>query len=497
MEKLIGIDVGTTNLKIRIYDREGKICEERSVPTPFYPDQYGGVYKPEEVFHSLVEGISGMDPLLKRDVMSISVSSFAEVMVGLAEDLHPAIDSLAFFDSRTNSQFESFKEPRPLQEVYETSGLFPYHIYSFYKLLWHRQAERERFQRVRHWTSMSGYILFALSGELSFDYSLASRTMLFDQRTRSWDEYALKCAGVDKEKMAPLVPSAHLLGEIKDDVASQCGLPRETKVVSGGHDHLCAALAAGVFREGRVLVSTGTTESCTVALERVPQVDVEKLERPFCWGQHTAFPNLYAMHGIFSGGYSVDWILKILEADYQFLETIPSPGKGSLPLFIPYLLGADYHGARGAFLNLEGKTGRREIIQGLVAGLCFEYRNVWESIIHTLGIPVTRMTNVGGASKNRYWMRIKASVLGHDLVVPSDIEGSCKGAALLAGIGCGIYKTPDEAYEKTFAVDTIYSPEPVLQETMEGWYQRYKNILPEIRVINRKIAEEKRETRRY
>lgn len=491
MEKLIGVDVGTTNLKIRIYDRQGEICEERSVPTPFYPDQHGGVYRPEELFHALVQGIAGMNPSFKKDVVAISVSSFAEVMVGLNDAMRPALDSLAFFDSRTTSQFESFSDHRSMQEIYETTGLFPYHIYSFYKLLWHRQEEEERFYRVRHWTSMSGYILFALGGELSFDYSLASRTMLFDQRTRLWDEHALQYAGVDVGYMAPLVPSGSLLGEIKNEVASHCALPRSVKVVSGGHDHLCAALAAGVFREGRVLVSTGTTESCTVALERVPQVEVAKLERPFCWGQHTAFPNLYAMHGIFSGGYAVDWILKILESDYRILETIPLPGQGNLPLFIPYLLGADYEGARGAFLNLKGKSGRQEIVQGLVAGLCFEYRNVWESIIHTLCIPVKRMTNVGGASKNRYWMRVKASVLGHDLVVPSDTEGSCKGAALLAGIGCGVYQDADDAYGMTFREDTVYSPDPALRDILETWYRRYENILPEIRVINQKLSEEK------
>ncbi|MEI6156895.1 MAG: FGGY-family carbohydrate kinase [Atribacterota bacterium] len=484
---LLGIDVGTTNTKVLIYDETGNRQAENSFPTPFYPDLFGGRYRPEEIFQKLVDTIRMFPSDSKKEIVALSISSFAEVMVGLDESMQPITKSLVWYDSRTEPQFQEMKKVIDDSEVYARTGISPQHKYSFYKMLWHRQNEKEIFDHVRHWTSMSGYLLGALSGVLSCDYSLASRTMLFEQQTGKWSDELVSLTGVSAETMPPLVPSGLVLGTIKKEVAQATGLPEEVQVVTGGHDHLCAALSVGVFHRGRVLISTGTTESLTMARDEAPKIELKSMERPFTWGHHTAYPAYYTMNGIYSGGYSVDWMLNILGDSYPCFETLPFPRERKIPIFFPYLLGADYEGARGAFVNLEGSMAREELLQGVMASLCFEYKNVWDVMQNALSITVDQITNVGGGTHNQYWMKMKATVLDHSLVVPRDREGSSKGAALLAGIGSGVYTNPDDAFQKTFHIERIIEPVPEMKEFLQKWYRFYTVLREDIQSLNQKM----------
>jgi sugar (pentulose or hexulose) kinase len=487
MPTLLGIDVGTTNTKVRIYSENGDIFGEKIFTTPFYTDRHSGFYDPEEIFHKLLEAISHFNQPLKKEIVALSVSSFAETMVGLNKKGRAITRSIAWFDICTEVQFKELQNHLNTEEIYSTTGLIPYYIYSFYKLLWHRTNSREVFDQVTHWTSISGYILFALSGELSFDYSLASRTMFFNQQKECWWDKMIELIGIQKENIAGVMPSGIALGKIKKEVSQITGLRPDVLVVTGGHDHLCAALATGVFEKGRVLISTGTTESLTVSLEGIPKATAHSLKRPFWWGHHTASNQFYALNGIYSGGYSVDWILKIINESYHSFEKCSLPMKKSIPLFFPYLRGADYNEARGAFLNLDGEMDEESILQGLIAGLCFELRFVWEEMVNVFTLSVKEVTNAGGGSKNNFWMEMKATILNHDIIVPKDIEGSSKGAALIAGIGCGIYSDVDTAYKMTFKIDHVYKPKTRLIEKLDGWYHVYESLLEDIKGINVKI----------
>ena len=487
MNSLLGIDIGTTNTKVIIFNEGGQVIEESSFPTPFYPDEYGGRYQPEEILHKLLAALRDFTPKAKKDVVALSISSFAEVMVGLDASLHPITKSSAWFDSRTDSQFQEMKKRINDANVYRTTGLAPQSKYSFYKLLWHLQSEPEVFHAVRYWVSMSGYLLGALCGVLSFDYSLASRTMLFDQVNRCWSQEMLDLIGVPLSTMAELTPSGMVLGTILKGIAQYTGLPETVQVITGGHDHLCAAVAVGVFKQGRVLISTGTTENLTMALDSIPKLNLSDLKRSFSWGHH-AIPNVYyGMSGIYSGGFSLEWILKLSSETYQFLDSMTMDLPKEIALFFPYLLGADYDGARGAFVNLDGKMEKTDIVKALVASLCFEYKNLWDIMANSLSIQVDRVTNVGGGTRNEFWMQVKAAILGYRVYVPQDKEGSCKGAALLAGIGSGLYHDPEDAFQKTFQLSRVYEPDPVLRDDLLPWYGLYNELREDVRHINEKI----------
>lgn len=483
---LLGIDIGTTNTKLKVYEEEGRSLEEQSFPTPLLCDADGPYYDAEKLFVTLCESMRGFSEPVRRRIRALSVSSFAEVVVGLSEDGAPVNRCIPWYDERTKEEVTTLNlDP---SWVYRTTGLSPHHKYSLYKLLWHRHHERKVFERVHRWTSMSGYVLFALSGELSFDYSLASRTMLFDQYRRSWSRELLEVVGIPEEKMSPLYPSGVTLGTLKEEVAQKSGLPKNTLVVTGGHDHLCAALASGVFQKGWGLISTGTTESLTIPLEKPPSFPEESRGKPFSFGHHVVFPLYYALGGIYSGGYSVDWLLHLLGESYRLFEKTEIRLGYSMPLFFPYLLGGEYEEARGAFLNLWGETDKKDLILGVLCGLCAEYRIIWERMEKELSYRVDHAVNVGGGTQNTTWMFLKATFLGQPIVVPEEKEGSCQGAAFLAGIGAGIYKSPAEVFQKTFQVKEVFEPLESLKEEVHHFFEIYHGVREVLKEANVRLA---------
>ncbi len=487
MACLLGIDIGTTNTKIIIFTENGDIVEERAFPTPFISDEYGGCYQPQEVLNVLLENLKSFSSGAKKEVVALSISSFAEVMVGLDKSLQPITKSPAWFDTRTDTIFQEMKDTIKSDNIYRLTGLSPQSKYSLYKLLWHKKYEPEIFQSVRYWTSMSGYVLAALSGVLSFDYSLASRTMFYDQQNRLWSQELLRIIGVPLEKMPHLTPSGIILDMIKKDIAGFTGLPENLQVVTGGHDHLCAAVAVGVFKQGQVLISTGTTENLTMALDGIPQINLSQLKRSFSWGHHAIPERYYGMSGIYSGGYSLEWFLKLVNENYQYLKEMSQEVPKEVSLFFPYLLGADYDGARGAFINLEGQMEKADLTKSLIISLGFEYKDLWDIMAQNLNIKVERVTNVGGGTQNDFWMKVKSAVLNEKILVPQDKEGSCKGAAILAGMAVGLYNEPEDAYRKTFHLAKIYEPDPELRESLLPWYRLYLELRDDIRHLNEKM----------
>ncbi|MEN3186318.1 MAG: FGGY family carbohydrate kinase [Atribacterota bacterium] len=484
MSVLLGMDIGTTNTKIQVYDQEGRVQAERSFPTPLVEETGERFYSPMGIISQVVEAIASFEKKLLQNVRAMSVSSFAEVMVGVGENGWVLPHSIPWYSDCTKEVFARF--PLDPEEVYWVTGLSPQQKYSLYKLLWHREHEPELFSRVQTWTSMSGFILYYFSGVLSFDYSLASRTMLFDQENRTWWRETCQRAGVDLGTLAPLYPSGRVLGTIREEVARETGLHPKTLVVTGGHDHLCAALASGVYQPGWALISSGTTESILVTLERTLQRKSLGKEKPFSFGHHVVFPYYYAMNGIYSGGYAVDWTMKLLQENHHVFSTLPLALSQNVPLFFPYLLGSYYEEARGAFLNLSGETHRDELLLGVLLGLCLEYRHLFEMMMGTLDLRVEKVVNVGGGTKNRAWMRLKSSMLAREIVVPEDREGSCKGAALLAGLGAGLYRNLEEMFSATFRVAEVFSPE-FPQKVLDRWFTLYEELREDLRVLNQKL----------
>jgi len=462
---LIGIDIGTTYMKVGIYDPSGNEVILKKSPTPIVLLASGGAeFNPHSIWKNLIRLISDIPCNYRSKVKAVSISSFAETVYPLDSEDNPLGNGIAWFDRRTVSQNERVKNLLDIIPIRKITGLFPAWIYSLNKILWFKENKPELYQKTKLWLDNAGYIIFKLSGEKVIDYSLACRTMMFDVWNRCWSTKILDKFEIDIRTLPKPVPSGVEVGTIVKKVAKETGLKEGTLIVSGGHDHLCAALSVGAIDEGKILDSTGTTESILVGTKEVKNIDSKAIEQNFILTNHVVKDTFCFLQGIYCGGFLLDWYLnKILKSSTsQILDKIKC--KQNTPLFIPYLRGSDFGLMSGALVGLKDFHGRNSILCAILETVTFELKKMINSLEKVMDVSEWVIRSVGGGAKNEILLRYKASLLNRKIEIPKNQEAGCQGAALLAGMGSGIYKSAEEAVKETFKISKVYSPEPSLLE---------------------------------
>src|SRR5207249_5293676 len=320
------------------------------------------------------------------------------------------------------------------ERIFNITGHIPRPTYGVNKLLWLRNHVPQVIARIHHWLSIEDFVLWKLSGSFATDYSIASRTMLFDQRTLTWSEPLLEQAGLPAAWFPPAFPSGTAIGTVSKEVAGQTGLPQQAIVTTGGHDHLCGALAAGVTRPGHLLESIGTA-SVIMAVSDAFHPTPELLAAGFNSYAYVV-QNTYVTLGTlnFAGG-ALEWIVTLLygqgkqgtvspENFAQALREaaeIPPGSHGAIT--IPSFLGSGtpygQSSVRGAMLGLTPSHNRPELVRALMAGLAFWLRdNI--TMFYNLGIapPRPEITVIGGATQAAPLLQIKADITGCPIKLP-------------------------------------------------------------------------------
>lgn len=459
MTLLLGLDVGTTSIKAVVYRPDGLAVAAAASPTPTHvPRPRWAYYRAEELWQTVVSTIRQAvaevpDP---AQITSVAVASVAEAGVLLDTAGNATTDIIAWYDTRTRPQAEWLAEQIGQDELFARTGLSLQPIFSLCKLLWLREHEPEAWRRSVHWLLISEFIAFKLCGERGSEPSQASRTLMMNIHDLRWDQRTLDQAGIDREMLAPLGPSGTLLGTVTPDTAAATGLPITAKVSTGGHDHVCGAFAAGVTRPGQMLNSLGTAEAVFVPLAE-PLMDPKVGRQGYTQGAHVAGGGYYVFAGQYTSGASIDWMRGLLGDGEQRLpydetmalaETAPA---GSLGLvFLPHLRLAnppyDDPRSRGAFLGLTVETGRSAVARAVFEGLAFETMGTYEPLReYPQVVPPESVVAIGGGTRNQMLMRIKASVSGLPHQIIDAEEATALGAAMLGGVGAGVYADATEA----------------------------------------------------
>src|SRR5437899_7392490 len=259
---LVGIDVGTTNTKTVIFDIEtGRICAVGSSRTiTRHPLPEWSEFDAEYVWGTVLKSIQTAIQQCDRPerIRAISVASMGESAFPVDADGNVLHAAIAWYDQRTVAEAQWWENIAGRERIFTITGHIPRPTYGVNKLLWLRNHVPQVVDRIHYWLSVEDFVLWKLSGSFATDYSIASRTMLFDQRTLSWSEPLLQQAGLPAAWFSPAFPSGTAIGTVGKEVAEKTGLPQQAIVSTGGHDHLCGALATGVTREGHLLESIGT-----------------------------------------------------------------------------------------------------------------------------------------------------------------------------------------------------------------------------------------------
>jgi sugar (pentulose or hexulose) kinase len=455
---LLGIDVGTTHCKASLFAEDGTLLALASRPMITQRTAGYAGYEPETLWQTVIALIQEASQAAGRPaIAAVGVASMAETGLLLDRDNgRPRSLLIPWFDTGAAPQAEWLKQAEEPAAAFRRSGIYPSFKCSLAKLLWLRQQEPAITEN-GVWLSAADYLAYRLTGVMATDYSLAGRTYAFDLTSQAWDEAWLARFGLEPACFAPAQPAGTPLAQGVRPAASQPGLAAGTTVVIAGHDHVCASLAVGVTGPGPVFDSMGTAEVLLGALPAQP-IDQDKFQAGFSLGCHVARDRLYWMGGLSTSGGSIEWLRSLLgrpPLSYEALATLLADVQnepGSL-LFFPYLAGSGAPhtdpAVRGAFVGLSAAHGPADLLQAVLEGTAYELEFIRRAAEKMTGTNIERIIAAGGGTQNRRWLQIKADVSGCRLEIPAVPEATLLGAALLAGIGRGLYANEAEAIAAT------------------------------------------------
>jgi xylulokinase len=496
---LIGADVGTTNIKVVAFDQSGRALEGASSPTPtHYPKPGRAYYDAEELWDSFAATLRQVTEKLDDPgrVASIAIASMGEAAVSLDSGGEPTSDIIAWFDGRAGPQAERLGRVIGKDRLFGLTGLSLQPIFGLCKLLWLKENEPDAYSRTATWLNVADYMAFRLCGVVATDYSLASRTLALDLHGLRWAGELLEEVGIPPDLFAPLRRGGSFLGPVTPDAASATGLPESAGVAAGGHDHVCGALAVGVTHKGTMLNSLGTAEAIFLPLER-PLTDPYIGQQGYTQGAHVA-GQYYVFGGQYTSGASVEWVKEALGGvDYDtMIAEAEEIAPGSLgTFFLPHLRLAnppyDDPTARGAFVGLSTDVGRGALFRAVLEGLAYDSRNSLEPLLDHSGIDeLGAIYAIGGGTQNRLLMRIKASVLNQKITVIGVEEATSLGAAILGGIGAGVYADVPSALRELRYAESTVEPAPDEVPFYDAAFRRvYGRLYPSLRGVHHEIQD--------
>jgi len=495
---LVGIDIGTTNLKVCVFDVRGQLIAQASAPTPTHrPRVEWAHYDPAQIWLVIAGLLRQVTAVVEAvRIVSIAVASFSEAGVPLdshGEPLHPVI---AWFDQRAVAQTHAIEAQIGKDAIFATTGLSLQPIFTLPKLLWLKQHEPEVYRKTARWLNMADYIAYKLCGVAATDYSLASRMMAMDLAGRHWANDLLSAVGLSSAIFAPLCNSGVALGVVTSEAASATGLPTSAQVACGGHDHLCGALAIGVTEPGVVLDSMGTVEAICAVLDR-PLTDLALGQQGYTQGAHVVPDRYYILGAAYTSGGSIEWFRDTFAPGVSYASLIAEasqvpPGSRGV-CFLPHLKLAsppfDDPGGRGALIGLGTEADRGTLFRAVLEGLAYDSHLMIEALAAFDGLDTSRaLYAIGGGTRNPLLLAIKASVMNRPLIVASVEEATCLGAALLGGLGAGVYPTIDSALAQTRQPTTEVEPDPAAVACYADIFQQvYRQFYATLRPLHQHL----------
>lgn len=434
----IGIDIGTTNTKVCLYRDQDFSCLQKYIfSTPkITTDRYID-FDVKILWDNIKIKLKAIISQYKN-IGNICIASVGESGV-LVDDKGNVIGpAITWYDTRTIEQAEYVINKIGLEKLYEITGIPAHSNYSINKILWiFKNCNIESKQKLK-WLSMASFIAYKLSGVSAIDYSLASRTMAFDIKNKSWSKEILDELDMEISLMPDLVESGEPIGSLNEEIAKEFGTNDNITVSIGGHDHMCGAVATGLFSSSEMLDSTGTTEGLLV-IRNKPGLKQSFLDRSLSNGVYTLadFYTLFA--SLPAGGLSFEWMKNIFFSKKtnfdQIFNSIELMNSGDI-VYIPHLRGSGppkrCTTTQGIIYGLKDTSSNLQIARAILEGVCFELKVLYDEMIQDFENKFSSIKVIGSAVKNPVWLQLKADILNCRIEANNVDEAVAKGAALLA-----------------------------------------------------------------
>jgi xylulokinase len=448
---LLAIDIGTTHCKAGLLAADGTALSIASKSMVAHTAQAGYQYfDPEELLQLVARAVQEVTRDHPEPIAAIGIASMAET--GLLADRRtgaPRSALIPWFDTCSQPQADTIVARSNPLELYQRFGLRASFKNSLTKLLW-LCVSYPSITTDAVWLSSADFVLYHLTGVWGTDYSLASRTLAFRVDQRSWDAAWLREWGFSADVFPPALPSGTPAGVTRGGIF---GLPSGIPVAVCGHDHVCAAFAVGATEPGVVFDSMGTAETLIGALPQ-RELTEDDYHIGLQYGCHVAHDRGYWMGSLSTSGGSVEWLRSFLGGtpiSYREVEEMlaSAPADPTGIIYFPYLLGSGSPHSdpkvRGAFIGLNASHRAKDLLKALLEGVAFEMEYIRRAGERMVGQAIPTFLVAGGGTHYTSWMQIKADVSGCRISVLAEREATLLGAALVAGIGCGVYSGEAEA----------------------------------------------------
>lgn len=496
MKYVIGVDLGTSAVKILLVDQQGTVVETISKPYPLIHEKNG--YSEQDPQHWVDQTAAGLKELLgifggnAEDIEGISFSGQMHGLVlldGNNKVLRPAI---LWNDTRTTAQCQQIYDVVGQEKLLEITKNPALEGFTLPKILWVQKHEPALFKKVKSFVLPKDYLRYKLTGKLQMELSDAAGTLLLDVTRKQWSQEICDLLELDFSICLPLVESHEEVGTVTTEFASASGLSQSTRVFAGGADNACGAIGAGILEEGKTLCSIGTSG---VILSYEAQGDKD-FGGKVHYFNHAA-PNVFYTMGVTLGaGYSLSWFKETFAPEVSFDELLSDIGQvpaGSNGLvFTPYLVGERTPHAdaviRGSFIGMDGSHRRKDFARAVLEGITFSLQESI-SIFRENGKTIDTIVSIGGGAQNADWLQIQADIFDAKIVRLTSEQGPGMGAAMLAAFGCSWFQTLQECADAFLQEDKQYLP---IEENVEAYkklFPIYQQVYENTKDLNSKLLE--------
>ena len=497
---LLAIDVGTSSIKVVAFDLAGRPVAERrgETPTDRHPD--GRAEHDTDALCGTVASLvrSLVDGLASHRVEAVAVAAVGEAGVPLDGDGAPVRPAFAWFDARGGDEAAWWREAAGEARLFAITGQPLDSFYSVNRLLWMRTHEPDAFRRTRAWLGLGDLVVLRLAGVCATDFSIASRTLCFDQARLSWSDELIALAGLDRSIFPDAVRGGTRVGAVTAAAAALTGLREGVPVVAGGHDRLCAAFAVrGV--EPIPVDSTGSAEALVLPVADFAAT-IRDLPRVVSCGADVV-PGQYALSArVGFAAALTDWYAREVAAG-----TLPADIDAAIgwPLRFSGLLAYSSFGrilaptwddrARtGAILGLTLSHGSADILQALVEAVGYSLRANLDWLEKETGRAIPAVRVEGSLNRSRVWMQLKADITGRRIEAADLREATALGAALLAGVGAGLYADHAAAAAAVRREPVTWTPSalaPTYARVYEEAYARLPGLVADVAPVLAGLAD--------
>ena len=494
--------MGTTSIKVAIIDEQARVLGMSSSSYRLItPNQDYAQIDTEDMWRAYLKCIrllqEGKNIDMSR-VAGISISSLCPGLAALGENGEVLTDPIIYSDRRSTEEAEMILEAVGREKLFEiTANTAMAGAMSGTSMLWIKRNLPEVYEKTKYFGHVNTLLAQRMSGNFAIDYSNASYTDLFETTGGfQWSEVLCEKIGIDMEKLPPLHASTDVVGGLIHPDLIRMGIPRDTPVIIGGGDTACATLAAGVTKAGQVCESVGTTNVLTICVDQT-KFDKGCINRCHVvegtWIYQGALSHTGASYQWFRDNFCQDLVDRAVGTDktaFQFMNEeadMAEPGSGGL-VFLPYMLGErspiwDPY-ARGVFFGISLQTTRKEMNRAVMEGCGYGLRQLSEIAERVTGREIKEFTSIGGGAKSETWAQIKADITGKDIKILDMNDMAPIGAALLAGVGAGIFKDVYEAADKVEKkVYKVIRSSRAHDDIYNKRYQVYIQLYPQIKEL--------------